>query len=101
MAAEYGRRYALPVSERTVIRSRRIVLATGEHDGALLVEGGKVRAVLGSDELPAGVAVDDLGELALLPGVVDTHVHVNAPGREEWEGWHSASDAAAAGGVTT
>ena len=44
---------------------------------------------------------DDLGDLALLPGLVDTHVHVNEPGRTEWEGFASATRAAAAGGVTT
>ena len=44
---------------------------------------------------------DDLGDLALLPGLVDTHVHVNEPGRTEWEGFETATRAAAAGGVTT
>jgi allantoinase len=43
----------------------------------------------------------DLGEVALLPGLVDTHVHVNEPGRTEWEGYATATRAAAAGGVTT
>ena len=45
--------------------------------------------------------VEDLGDVALLPGLVDTHVHVNEPGRTEWEGFHTATRAAAAGGVTT
>src|SRR6266566_5307360 len=43
----------------------------------------------------------DVGDAALLPGVVDTHVHVNEPGRTEWEGFETATRAAAAGGVTT
>jgi len=49
----------------------------------------------------AGAEQRDLGDLALLPGLVDTHVHVNEPGRTEWEGFSSATRAAAAGGVTT
>jgi allantoinase len=43
----------------------------------------------------------DTGELVVLPGLVDTHVHVNEPGRTEWEGFSTATRAAAAGGVTT
>ncbi len=49
----------------------------------------------------AGAGQRDLGDLVLLPGLVDTHVHVNEPGRTEWEGFSSATRAAAAGGVTT
>ena len=45
--------------------------------------------------------LEDFGELAILPGVIDTHVHVNEPGRADWEGFASATRAAAAGGVTT
>src|SRR5262249_6842943 len=43
----------------------------------------------------------DVGDLVILPGLVDTHVHVNEPGRTEWEGFDSATRAAAAGGITT
>ena len=45
--------------------------------------------------------VIDVGDLVLMPGVVDSHVHVNEPGRTEWEGFISATRAAAAGGITT
>jgi allantoinase len=53
------------------------------------------------DAAPPGVLVEDVGDLVLLPGLVDTHVHVNEPGRAEWEGFATATRAAAAGGVTT
>ena len=53
------------------------------------------------DDVPEGGKVDDFGELTLMPGVVDSHVHVNEPGRTEWEGFETATHAAAAGGVTT
>jgi allantoinase len=53
------------------------------------------------DEIPAGCAVHEAGESAVMPGLVDTHVHINEPGRTEWEGFATATRAAAAGGVTT
>jgi allantoinase len=57
--------------------------------------------VVGPDEVPAGVPVVDAVERLVLPGLVDTHVHINEPGRTEWEGFATATRAAAAGGVTT
>ena len=84
-----------------VIRSRRAVTPSGERPAAIAVAGGKIVAVQAYDaEIEAAREVD-LGSAALLPGLVDTHVHVNEPGRTEWEGFASATRAAAAGGVTT
>lgn len=84
-----------------VVRSRRVVLPDDERAAAVLVDGGKITAVLSYDaEVPADTDVD-LADTALLPGLVDTHVHVNEPGRTEWEGFATATRAAAAGGVTT
>jgi len=48
-----------------------------------------------------GIQFYDYGSLVLMPGIIDSHVHVNEPGRTEWEGFHTATQAAAAGGVTT
>jgi allantoinase len=81
--------------------SNRVVTPTGTRPAALLVEEGRIRAVCARAELPANVAVEDLGNLAILPGLVDTHVHINEPGRTEWEGFRTATRAAAAGGCTT
>jgi allantoinase len=84
-----------------VVRSRRAVLPEGMRAAAVAVSGPVIAAVAGYRE-PLDAARDvDLGELALLPGLVDTHVHVNEPGRTEWEGFETATRAAAAGGVTT
>ncbi|HWG24390.1 allantoinase AllB [Actinospica sp.] len=84
-----------------VFRSRRTVLPDGERAAAVAVRDGVIRAVAAYDA-PLSAARDlDLGGLALLPGLVDTHVHVNEPGRTEWEGFASATRAAALGGVTT
>ena len=75
--------------------SNRVVTPTGTRPAALLVEEGRIRAVCARAELPANVAVEDLGDLAILPGLVDTHVHINEPGRTEWEGFRTATRAAA------
>ncbi|MGZ4539898.1 MAG: allantoinase AllB, partial [Blastococcus sp.] len=61
---------------------------------------GRITAVTGFDDVP-GDAVTLADDEVLLPGLVDSHVHVNEPGRTEWEGFASATRAAAAGGVTT
>ncbi|WHT17733.1 allantoinase AllB [Crossiella sp. CA-258035] len=84
-----------------VLRSRRTCLPDGERPAAIAVHNGRIAAVAPHEaDLPAHTDTD-LGELALLPGLVDTHVHVNEPGRTEWEGFATATAAAAAGGVTT
>ena len=87
-----------------VLRSRRAVLPEGERAAAVCVASGRIAAILRYDapiEAAAGDCDTDLAELALLPGLVDTHVHVNEPGRTEWEGFATATRAAALGAVTT
>ena len=84
-----------------MVRSRRAVLPDGTRPAAVAVSGPAIAAVTGYDEALDSARDVDLGDLALLPGLVDTHVHVNEPGRTEWEGFATATRAAAAGGVTT
>ncbi len=88
-------------TEPSVLRSRRIVTPEGIVDGYVSIAAGEITAV-GPEAPPAGAGrIEDLGRLALLPGLVDTHVHVNEPGRTEWEGFATAGRAALAGGITT
>jgi allantoinase len=84
-----------------VFRSRRVVTPEGVRPAALHIHDGMIRRVAAWDDVPRGVAVEDVGDLVLMPGLVDTHVHMNEPGRTEWEGFETATRAAAAGGVTT
>jgi len=81
------------------LKSSRIVTPEGEVDGAIIVEHGLIREVV-CGELPEEIAVFDFGNLVISPGVIDSHVHINDPGTD-WEGFESATAAAAAGGVTT
>lgn len=85
----------------TVIRSRRVVTPEGVRAAAVHIRDGIIRRVTDWDDVPRDSAVEDVGDLVVMPGLVDTHVHVNEPGRTEWEGFETATRAAAAGGVTT
>jgi allantoinase len=82
----------------TAVHSRHVVTPRGVEDAVVHIEDGRIVAVTSGY---GGPGVLDVGERWLLPGLVDTHVHVNEPGRTEWEGFETATAAAAAGGVTT
>ena len=84
-----------------VVTGRRIVLPEGLAEAAIVVVDGRVEAVVEPSEAPPATRTIDAGDLVVLPGLVDTHVHVNEPGRTHWEGFESATRAALAGGVTT
>ena len=84
-----------------IVRGKRVVLADGVRPASIHVAGGRIVDVAAYDDGPAGVCDIDAGDLVVLPGLVDTHVHINEPGRTDWEGFAHATRAAAAGGVTT
>lgn len=86
-----------------LLRSRRVVRPQGVGPAALRIRGGRIAEVItgAAAEAAADVPVTDVGDSVVMPGIVDTHVHINEPGRAEWEGFATATRAAAAGGVTT
>ena len=90
-----------PARVDLVILSTRVVTPAGTAPGAIAISGGVITAVHGHGATPDAARRLDVGDAVLLPGVVDTHVHVNEPGRTEWEGFETATRAAAAGGITT
>lgn len=86
---------------QSVIRSRRVVTPDGMRAASVHIADGRIARVGAWDEGSPDVKAVDAGEMIVMPGLVDTHVHVNEPGRTEWEGFETATRAAAAGGVTT
>lgn len=82
-------------------RSTRVVTPEGLRPAAVLVKAGKIVEVADWASVPASAQLHDYGDYVLMPGLVDTHVHINEPGRTDWEGFKTATQAAAAGGVTT
>ena len=81
-------------------RSQRVVTPEGVRPATIEVRDGVIAGVYAYDQLPAGATVRDGTDGVILPGLVDSHVHVNEPGRTEWEGFETATRAGAAGGVT-
>jgi allantoinase len=91
-----------------VIRSTRVVLPGGVQPADVHVNGARIAAIREyhqgaptSDRHPPTSDLHDVGNLVVMPGIVDSHVHVNEPGRTDWEGFQTATAAAAAGGITT
>jgi allantoinase len=83
-----------------VLRAERAITPEGERAVAVAIKEGVIVALVDFDA-KVDAAQEVRVEGVLLPGVVDTHVHINEPGRTEWEGFETATRAAAAGGVTT
>jgi allantoinase len=84
-----------------LVRSRRVVFPGRVDAASLEIRDGRITAIGPIDRVPEGAQVVDAGDKFVLPGLVDTHVHINEPGRTEWEGFRTATRAAAAGGYTT
>jgi allantoinase len=84
-----------------IIRSRRVVMPDAIAPATVHVRDGVIAALGEWDEVPEQFPLVDAGEAVVMPGLVDAHVHVNEPGRTDWEGFATATRAAAAGGVTT
>ena len=84
-----------------IIRSRRVVTPIIIGPASVHISEGKIERIGEWDDVPAGIPLTDAGSSVVMPGNIDAHVHVNEPGRTEWEGYETATRAAAAGGVTT
>lgn len=82
-------------------RSTRVLTPQGLRPATLLVESERIAEVRDWNNVPTAAMLHDFGTSVLLPGLVDSHVHINEPGRTEWEGFSTATQAAASGGVTT
>src|SRR5262245_4222542 len=83
------------------LSSRRVILPDGIRPAAVLIEGERIAGIVNQSAVPSDFPIQDFGDLMIAPGVIDTHVHINEPGRTDWEGFETATKAAAAGGITT
>jgi allantoinase len=89
---------------RHAIRSSRVITPEGELDATVVIEDEMIISVHPNADLDSRLShlpTENLGNIALLPGLIDAHTHINEPGRTEWEGFATATRAAAAGGFTT
>lgn len=89
---------------RIIFKTKRAILPDAEAAATVVVENGMITDILDHDACVPMMEDDeliDLGDLVLMPGLVDSHVHINEPGRTDWEGFDTATHAAAAGGITT
>src|SRR5215218_7236901 len=91
---------SLPQTPALVVRGRRVVTPDGMVPASIHIEAGTITAVRAWDEV-GRASIIDAGDAVVMPGLVDTHVHINEPGRTDWEGFETATRAAAAGGITT
>ena len=91
----------MPFLPDLIVRSQRVVTPTATRPASVHIRGGKIVGVLGFEEVPDGCPIDEAGVAAVIPGVVDTHVHVDACGGAGDGGFEMTTRAAAAGGITT
>lgn len=87
--------------QKLVLKSQRVITEQGMVPATVIVEEGIITDILPYSSPAVPDVAEDLGDLVLMPGLVDTHVHINEPGRTDWEGFNTATQAAAAGGITT
>ena len=85
---------------KQALRSHHVVTPEGARSACIVFDRGRILEIRDFADVPADCALIDVPDRAVLPGLVDTHVHINEPGRTEWEGFLTATRAAAAGGYT-
>lgn len=83
------------------LHSTRVITPSGVIEATLILDDGKIQEVLPGRVERAGIPFESFGNKVIMPGVIDAHVHINEPGRTEWEGFETATKAAAVGGITT
>lgn len=86
---------------KRAIRTSRAVVSGSLRPAAILIEGDMITDIVEPGRVPSDFGVDDVGDAVVMPGLIDVHVHINEPGRTEWEGFETATKAACAGGITT
>lgn len=88
------------MNNRLLLISQRVLVSGNLRPAGILVEDGLISQVASPGNFPDSVSREDYGDAVIMPGLIDAHVHINEPGRTEWEGFETATRAAAAGGIT-
>ena len=83
------------------IHSTCVVTPEGIKNATVLIKDGIITDVVEGKIKVTDFPLEEVGDLALMPGLIDSHVHINEPGRTEWEGFETMTKAALAGGITT
>ena len=86
---------------KTIIKSNRIITPSGIRPGYIIINDGVIEDVVEQLSSVSEVTVTDAGNAVVMAGIIDPHVHINEPGRTDWEGFDTATRAAIAGGITT
>jgi allantoinase len=86
---------------KLALQSKQVLVQGKLIEAAVLIEDGLVKNIVSPKDVPNEYFLENFGDLIIMPGLIDSHVHVNEPGRTEWEGFITATQAAAAGGITT
>ncbi len=81
--------------------SKRVYTEDGVKEAVVVIKDGKIADIIAPELAHPDCPVEDVSKYCIIPGIIDSHVHVNEPGRTEWEGFETATKAAAAGGITT
>lgn len=83
------------------LHSTKTLIGSGFQDVTLLIKDGIISEIVSGKIVSSGFPVEDVGDCVVMPGIIDSHVHINEPGRTEWEGFETITKAAIAGGITT
>src|SRR5207249_9184349 len=84
-----------------VVKGKRVIRPGSTGPASIHIQDGVIMAIEKFDSAPAGIELVDAGDSVVMPGLVGTNVHLNEPGRADWEGFHFGTRSAAAGVVTT
>lgn len=87
--------------KRQALYSRRVLLDDKLVDATIVIQGDQIETIQRGKISSTNFPIEDFGDWVIMPGLLDSHVHINEPGRTDWEGFDTATKAAAAGGVTT
>ncbi|HEX7415293.1 MAG TPA: allantoinase AllB [Bacteroidia bacterium] len=83
------------------IHSTRVIISDEIKEATILIKGGIIADIVNGKLTTSDFPIEELGNLVVMPGLIDSHVHINEPGRSEWEGFETMTKAAIAGGITT